>query len=308
LQPDKRRLVIILGPTGVGKSEAAVYLAERFGGEIINCDSMQVYRGFDIGTDKPTPEMRKRVPHHLLDIVGGSGQFTAADFVRQALATVQVIEARGRLPLIVGGAGLYLKALLDGLFPGPGRNAELRRKLEQEAAEHSLESLRRKLEEVDPAYARLIGKKDKLRTVRALEVFILTGKPISEHFAATRSELTGFQVHKIGLQLERNELYRRIEERVDRMFRAGIVAEVRSLLAAGVEEGAPPFRALGYKHIIAYLKGTISLDEAARLTKQDTRHFAKRQISWFRKMQGVNWFPAGDHASLAAFFEAQFAG
>jgi tRNA dimethylallyltransferase len=292
----------------VGKSAAGVYLAGRLSGEIINCDSMQVYRGFDIGTDKPTAEMRRQVSHHLLDVVEGSSQFTAADFVRQALAAVEAIEARGRLPFIVGGTGLYLKALLDGLFPGPGRNAELRRELEHEAAEKGLESLHRKLEEVDPAYARLVGKRDRIRIVRALEVFLLTGKPISEHFAATRSEVAGFDLHKIGLQLERQELYRRIDARVDRMFRIGIVAEVRRLLAAGIEESAPPFRALGYKHVIAHLKGAVSLEEAARLTKQDTRHFAKRQMSWFRRMPGVAWLPAGDHASLAAFLETRFAG
>jgi tRNA dimethylallyltransferase len=291
----------------VGKSAAGVYLARRFRGEIINCDSMQVYRGFDIGTDKPTPEMRKLVPHHLLDIAEASVQFTAADFVRQALAAVRLIEERSRLPFVIGGTGLYLKALLDGLFPGPGRDTGLRRKLEQEAAERGLPSLRRKLEEVDPGYARLIGEKDKVRIIRALEVFYLTRKPISEHFEGTRSEVADFHLYKIGLQLERKELYRMIEERVDWMFQGGIVAEVRSLLAAGVEESAPPFRALGYRHILAHLKGTISLDEAGRLTKQDTRHYAKRQISWFRKMAGVSWFPAGDHAALAAFLEAQFA-
>jgi tRNA dimethylallyltransferase len=305
--PEKRRLVIILGPTGVGKSAAGVYLAVRFGGEIINCDSMQVYRGFDIGTDKPKPEMRQRVPHHLLDVAEASDQFTAADFVRQALAAVRMIEERARLPFVVGGTGLYLKALLDGLFPGPGRNPELRLKLEREAREGGLEGLYRQLEEADPVYARLIGSRDKVRIIRALEVFFLTGKPLSEHFERTRSEVADFQVLKIGLQLERKELYRLIEERVDKMFRGGILDEVRRLLAAGVEESAPPFRALGYKHVLAHLKGTISLEEAARLAKQDTRHYAKRQISWFRKMTGVNWLPAGDHPSLAAFLEARLA-
>lgn len=291
----------------MGKSAAGIYLAQRFGGEIINCDSMQVYRGFDIGTDKPTPEMRKRVPHHLLDVAEASAQFTAADFVRQALAAVRQIEERGRLPFVVGGTGLYLKALLDGLFPGPGRSPEVRGMLEREAAEKGLQRLRSQLEEVDPRYARLIGEKDKVRIIRALEVFHLTRKPISEHFKNTRSELADFHLFKIGLQLERRELYRIIEERVDRMFERGIVAEVSGLLAAGAEESAPPFRALGYKHVLAHLKGTISLDEAKRLTKQDTRHYAKRQISWFRKMTGVSWFPAGDDTALAAFLEAQFA-
>ena len=268
---------------------------------------MQVYRGFNIGTDKPTAEMRKQVPHHLLDVAEATDQFTAADFVRLALAAVRTIEERGRLPFVVGGTGLYLKALLDGLFPGPGRNPELRLKLEQESGERGLQSLYGKLEEADPVYARLIGSKDKVRIIRALEVFYLTGKPLSEHFESTRSEVADFQVLKIGLQLERKELYRMIEERVDKMFRGGILEEVRGLLAAGAEENAPPFRALGYKHVLAHLKGAISLEEAGRLTKQDTRQYAKRQICWFRKMAGVNWLPAGDQPSLAAFLEAQFA-
>jgi tRNA dimethylallyltransferase len=307
LQLKKQRLVIILGPTGVGKSAAGVYLARKFEGEIINCDSMQVYRGFDIGTDKPTPEMRRLVPHHLLDVAAASDQFTAADFVRQALAALRLIEERGRLPFVVGGTGLYIKALVEGLFPGPGRDPELRRKLEREAVEKGLQSLHRELEDVDPRYARLIGERDKVRIIRALEVFRLTRKPISEHFENTRSELADFHLIKIGLQLERKELYRRIEERVGRMFERGIVAEVGGLLAAGLEESVPAFQALGYKRVLAHLKGKISLDEAVRLTKQDTRQYAKRQLSWFRKMTGVRWLAAEDHPALAAFLESQIA-
>jgi tRNA dimethylallyltransferase len=307
LRPEKRRLLIILGPTGVGKSAAGVFLALRFGGEIISCDSMQVYRGFDIGTDKPSAEMRRLVPHHLLDVAESTDQFTAADFVRQSLAAVRQIEKRGRLPFVVGGTGLYLKALLDGLFPGPGRDARLRRELEKEAAQMGLESLRRRLEEVDPVYARLIGEKDKVRIIRALEVFALTRKPLSEHFENTRSEVADFHLLRIGLQLERKELYRRIEERVDRMFERGIVAEVHGLLASGVKESAPPFRALGYRHVLAHLEGKLSLEEARRLTKQDTRHYAKRQVSWFRKMAGVTWLAARDHLALATFLEGQLA-
>ncbi|MEW5900928.1 MAG: tRNA (adenosine(37)-N6)-dimethylallyltransferase MiaA [Acidobacteriota bacterium] len=299
--------MIILGPTGVGKSAAGVFLAGRHHGEIINCDSMQVYRGFDIGTDKPTAEMRGKVPHHLLDAADPASQFSAGDFVREAMAAIRLIEGRGRLPFIVGGTGLYLKALLEGLFPGPGRDIALRRRLEEEAREHGLESLRRRLEQVDPAYSRLIGARDRVRIFRALEVYILTGKPISEHFAATKSETTDFQPLKIGLQLRREELYRRIEERVERMFQDGIVEETASLLASGVGEDVPPFRALGYKHVLCFLKKQISLREAVERTKTDTRHYAKRQIIWFRKMKGVEWFPAGDHAGLAALVESRLA-
>jgi tRNA dimethylallyltransferase len=307
LDSKRRCLVIILGPTAVGKSRAGAYLAQRFNGEIINCDSMQVYKGFDIGTDKPTIEMRQRIPHHLLNVAEPSAQFTAGEFVRQALAAIRLIESRNRRPFIVGGTGLYLKALLEGLFPGPGRDEGLRRRLEQESKEKGLETLRRRLEAVDPAYARLIGDKDKVRIIRALEVYALTQRPISEHFERTRSEVADSFILKIGLQLEREELYRRIEERVDKIFQNGIGEEVQRLLAAGVSVSAPPFRALGYRRVLAYMQGAISYDEAKRLTKQDTRQYAKRQITWFRKVAGVHWFPADDLTSLAAFLKAQLA-
>jgi tRNA dimethylallyltransferase len=300
-------LIIILGPTGVGKSAAGIYLAQKFDGEIISCDSMQVYKGFDIGTDKPTPAMRRKIPHHLLDIIDSSAQFTAADFVKEALAAVRKVEGRTRLPFIVGGTGLYLKALLDGLFPGPGKDAALRARLEREAQEAGWGSLRKKLEGVDPAYARLTGERDKVRIIRALEVYYLTGKPISLHFLNTKPSVSDFHLLKIGLQLEREELYKRIEERVERMFKNGIVEEVQVLLAKGVGESAPPFRALGYKHVLRFLKKQVSLEEAVAMTKRDTRHYAKRQMTWFKKTAGVNWFLAGDYAALSRFVEANLA-
>ncbi len=298
-------LVLLVGPTGVGKSAAAVHLARHFDGEIISCDSIQVYRGFDIGTDKPSLELRQAVPHHLLDIAEPNSQFTAADFVREALKAIRLIEERGRLPFIVGGTGLYFKALLSGLFPGPSRDESLRQKLNQRIQEGGLESLRQKLEEVDPDYARVVGARDRVRIIRALEIFYLTQKPLSEHFASTRSPLEGFQPLKIGLKLERKELYRKIEARVERMFGCGMVEEVRGLLADGIPETAPPFRALGYKHVLRYLRGEITLEEAILLTKRDTRHYAKRQITWFKKMEGIRWFEAEDLASLENYLEAQ---
>lgn len=291
----------------MGKSRAGVYLAQRFNGEIVNCDSIQVYRGFDIGTDKPTMEMRRLVAHHLLDIVEPSVQFTAADFVHRAREAVEDIESRDRRPFIVGGTGLYLKALLTGLFPGPGRDERLRHKLERDAARKGIEALHRRLGEVDPAYAKVIGPKDRVRIIRALEVYSLTRKPFSEHFKQTRSEVADFHILKIGLQLERKELYRRIEERVDIMFQKGMVEEARSHLDAGVPDSAPAFRGLGYRRVLAHLRGEISLEEAKRLTKQDTRQYAKRQTTWFRKMAGVNWFPADDLTSPAELLQSWLA-
>lgn len=298
MPPDIRNLVVILGPTAVGKSRKAVDLALRFGGEIVNGDSVQVYRGFDIGADKPSPGSRRGVPHHLIDIVDPAVQFTAADFVREALEAAREIAGRRRLPLVVGGTGLYLKALLDGLFPGPGRNPALRASLEAEAREKGLGALYERLEAVDPEYARKVRDRDRIRIIRALEVYEATRRPLSEHFLRTESPVRGVNVVRIGLRLDREVLCRRIEDRVDMMFERGLVAEVRSLLEGGVREDAPPFRALGYRHVLRHFAGDLSLDEARTLTKQDTRRYAKRQMTWFRKMDGVAWFSPEDRAAL----------
>jgi tRNA dimethylallyltransferase len=291
-------LVVILGPTAVGKSRVAVDLALRFGGEVINGDSIQVYRGFDIGTDKPSPEARRGVRHHLIDIAEPGVQFTAADFVREALGAAREIAGRGRLPLVAGGTGLYLKALLDGLFPGPGRDPAVRAALEAEAREKGLGALYGRLETVDPEYARKVRDRDRVRIVRALEVYEATGRPMSEHFLRTESPLRGVPVVRIGLRLDREVLCRRIDDRVDRMFERGLVAEVRSLLERGVGESAPAFRALGYRHVLRHFAGDLTLDEARALTKQDTRRYAKRQMTWFRKMAGVTWFSPEDGPGL----------
>lgn len=283
------RLVYIVGPTGVGKSAVALRLAEALSGEIISCDSMQVYRGFDIGTDKPSAADRARIPHHLVDLVEAGSQYNAADFAAGALAAIAAIRGRGRRPFIVGGTGLYFKALEDGLFPGPGRDVEIRRALDEEARTAGPEILWERLARVDPEYAARTGKRDRVRIVRALEVQALTGRPLSEHFRKTESRLGDERPFKIGLNRERADLYRRIEDRVDRMFRQGLIDETRALLARGVPDTAAPFKALGYKHVLRVLRGEISPEEAAALTKIDTRHYAKRQLTWFRKMTEVRW-------------------
>jgi len=303
LEPEILNLVIILGPTGVGKSRTAVDMALRFEGEVINGDSIQVYKGFDIGTDKPSTEARRGVPHHLIDIVEPGVQFTAADFVREALLAAAEIAGRGRIPFVVGGTGLYLKALVEGLFPGPGRNPALRAELEAEAREKGLAALFRELEEADPAYARKIRDRDRVRIIRALEVYRTTGRPMSEHFRETRSPSADFNVLKIGLRLEREALFLRIEERVERMFASGLMDEARGLLKCGISQDAPPFRALGYRHVLKHLGGEISLEEAKALTKRDTRHYAKRQETWFRKMAGVVWFSPDDLPGLEHYLQ-----
>lgn len=303
MEPKAPVLVIVLGPTAVGKSRVAVDLALRFGGEIVSGDSIQVYRGFDIGADKPGPEARRGVPHHLIDIVEPDVQYTAADFVRDALAAARGIAARGRLPIVAGGTGLYLKALVDGLFPGPGRDAAVRDALESEARERGLGSLFRRLEAADPEYARKIRGQDRVRIIRALEVLETTGRPISAHFRETRSPVGDRTVLRLGLKLERERLCRRIDERVERMFARGLVDEVRELLERGVPASAPPFRALGYNHVLRLLRGEIGRDEAVALTKTDTRRYAKRQMTWFRKMAGVAWFAPDDGPGLEQYLQ-----
>jgi tRNA dimethylallyltransferase len=301
LESKAKNLIIILGPTGVGKSSTAVKLAKKLKGEVINCDSRQVYKNFDIGTDKISLEKRENIPHHLLDIVSPSTQFTAADFARLASETANAILERKKLPLIVGGTGLYFKALLNGLFPGGGSDPLLRRKLEREAQENGLDTLREKLREVDPVYYQKIGEKDKVRIIRALEVFYSTRKPLSRQFLNTKSYVKDFNIIKIGLKLDRKELYRKIEERVDKMFERGITREAQELLQKGVDENSPPFRALGYRYVLKHLKKEISLEEAITLTKRDTRHYAKRQITWFKKMKGIKWFSPHDFPSILKY-------
>jgi len=298
LQSEEKNLIIILGPTGVGKSAATLKLAKVFNGEIINCDSMQVYKGFDIGTDKLPIEKRENIHHHLIDILSPEKQFTAADFVQKALSAIESIHKKKKLPFITGGTGLYLKALLDGLFPEGKKDPAIRQKLEQEVKEKGLKYLREKLEKIDPSYARKIGKNDKIRIIRALEVFNTTKKSLSEHFKNTKSYVTDFHIIRIGLKLERQELYKHIEDRVDRMFERGIVKEVQSLIKKGVKEKSPPFRALGYKQILEYQKGKISLEQAVSLTKRETRHYAKRQMTWFKKMKGIRWFSTHEFSAI----------
>lgn len=264
---------------------------------------MQVYKGFDIGTDKIPVGKRRNIPHHLLGVVNPSTQFTAADFTHMALKTAESILKKKKIPLVVGGTGLYLKALLDGLFPEGKSDLHTRQKLEKEAKEKGLESLREKLRKIDPSYYQEIGKNDKIRVIRALEVFYSTKKPLSEHFLNTKSLVVNFNIIKIGLKLERQKLYKKIEERVDKMFERGIIREVQNLLESGINEHSPPFRALGYTHVLKILKKDLSKEEAISLTKRDTRRYAKRQMTWFRKMEGINWFSPDEFSLIVDHVE-----
>jgi tRNA dimethylallyltransferase len=304
------RLVVVLGPTGVGKSRLAVELALRFDGEIINADSQQVYRGLDIGTAKPGPEERARVPHHLIDIVEPDEEFDAARYRELAARAAREIAARGRAAIVCGGTGLYIKALLRGLFRGPARDPALRESLAREAGERGIEVLYRRLREVDPEAARAIHPHDRQRIVRALEVFAKSGKRFSEWHREHAFRNREFEALKIGLDRERAELYRRIDQRCEAMVSAGLVEEVRGLVARGHSLGAASLRSVGYRHIGFYLTGKMTLDRALEAMKRDTRRLAKRQLTWFRADPEVRWFHPerereGIFAAVAEFLSGE---
>lgn len=281
-------LIIIGGPTAAGKTALALALAEGLGGEIVAADSLQVYRYLDIGTAKPSLEDRQRVPHHLIDVVDPDESFTAKDYERLALEAIAKIRGRGRLPIVVGGTGLYIRALLYGIFPGPGEDPALRSALYQEAQELGSEGLHRRLQEVDPKAASKIHPHDLFRIVRALEVYLLTGRPISEHQKDYRRPQLKPLVY-MGLKRKREVLYRLIEERVDRMIEKGLLQEVEGLLRMGYTKALKPMQSLGYRHLIEHLEGIYSLDQAVALFKRDSRRYAKRQMTWFTKEEGIEW-------------------
>lgn len=284
-------LIAIVGPTASGKSALGLDLAGRIGGEIINYDSVQVYRGFDIGSAKPSLEERRKIPHHLIDIRQPDQVFTAGDFQREARAAIDDVRSRQRVPILVGGTGLYLRAALEGLFDGPQRSAELRQRLEAIAERRGREHVHALLGRLDPVAASRIATRDLPKTIRALEVRIVTGESLSRHLERqARRPLEGFEFIVIGLSPLRQDLYERIDLRVMRMFDAGLVEEVVSLLAAGVPRHAKPFESIGYSHVLAYLDGRWRLEDAVDAARRDTRRYAKRQWTWFRKQFGVRWF------------------
>jgi tRNA dimethylallyltransferase len=282
---NKIKLLVLSGPTGSGKSELAVRLAERIDGEIVNADSMQVYRGMDIGTAKPPAEALARVPHHLLNIVSPDENFTASDFRREAAAAIADIDRRGRKAIVVGGTGLYIRALLEGLVDSPTGDPELRLQF----ADVTGEELLRRLFLVDPETASRLHPNDRVRIIRALEVFSQTGRPISAFRSEHAFSGTYYDTLKMAIRVERQELYRRIDCRVEQMLQDGLVDEVRSLLASGYSREFKAMRSIGYKEVAAYLEGETALDEAVTLIKRDTRRYAKRQMTWFGKENDIYW-------------------
>ena len=288
--PNARPFVAVVGPTASGKTALGVELALAFGGEIVNCDSVQVYRRVEIATAKPTAEERRGVPHHLLDFVPPEVNFSAGEWAREAARVVREIEGRGRLAILVGGTGFYLRALRQPLFVGPPTDAPLRRRLAALRERRGAEHLHAMLGRLDPETAARLSQRDWPRVQRALEVYFQTGSPLSLR-REERPAPPDFapRIRVLALAPPRDELYRRIDARAERHFRAGLVEEVRRLLDDGVPASSSALGSHGYRRVVEYLRGGRSLESAVEQTKLDVRHYAKRQMTWFRREPGVEW-------------------
>ena len=294
----KSPLICIVGPTAVGKTEIAIQLAQHLDAEIMSLDSRQIYRGMDIGTAKPTPDQRQAVPHHLIDCVDVDQTFSVAEYQRLADTAIAEIRERGKRTMAVGGAGLYFRGIIDGLFDGPGADAEIRAKLQREADEHGNVALHERLRRCDPETANRVHPNNLVRVIRALEVYELTGKPISSLQQQWKMNEPRYPFRAFGLNMPREVLYRRIEERVDRMVEAGLIEEVKGLLDQGYPRNCVAMQSFGYKELIDYLDGKRTLDEAIALLKQNTRRFAKRQLTWFRNDPRIEWLDTSQFSSI----------
>jgi tRNA dimethylallyltransferase len=293
-------LVVLLGPTGSGKTALSLTVARRFEGEIVSCDSVAVYRGMEIGTAKPSLKERREIPHHLIDVLSPDQPMSAGDYARMAREALAGIVSRGGLPIVTGGTGLYLRALLDGLFAGPRRSEELRARLRQSAQRNGPGWLHRILRRLDVAAAERIHANDELKMIRAIEVCLAARQPITEAWKTGRDPLTGYRFLRIGLDPPRDELYARLDARATGMFAEGLVAETETLLAA-FGDGPRAFDSLGYRQARAILRGETSEAEAIVATRQSHRNYAKRQMTWFRREPGVRWLRGfGDDAAIAA--------
>ena len=281
-------LVAILGPTGSGKTALSLEIASQFCGEIVNCDSVAIYREFSIGTAKPTSEEQARVPHHLFDDVDPAGYTTAGEYARKARNVIQEIRDRGSLPIVVGGTGLYLRALLDGLFPGPGRSEELRERLRATASENGAPYLHRMLQRMDSRAAEKIHANDVPKIIRAIEVSLSGKGTMTEQWEQGRDALHGFRVLRLGLDPDRALLYQRINRRVEKMFEEGLVEETEHLREK-YGDGVRPLETIGYKQVLQLLRGEMNLTQAIAAVQQAQRNYSKRQMTWFRREPGVAW-------------------
>jgi tRNA dimethylallyltransferase len=281
-------LVIILGPTASGKTALALFLAERLAGEIVSCDSVAVYREFEIGTAKPAAEEQRRIPHHLIDVVAPTEIFTAGDYSRLARQAVNAIHSRNHLPIVVGGSGLYLRALLEGLFVGPQRSEKLRERLRERTRARGPQYLHRLLHRLDPSAAATIHPNDLPKIIRAVEICLHSRTPRTKIWERGREALQGFRVLRLGLNPDRESLYRRINLRAQQMFQRGLLEETQRLMQR-YGQAARPLDSLGYKQASQYLRGELDLKQAVALAQQGHRNYAKRQMTWFRREPAVEW-------------------
>jgi len=291
-------LVVVLGPTASGKTALSLALAQRFHGEVVNCDSVAMYREFEIGTAKPSPSDRARAPHHLLDFVDPTSYITAGEYARLARQTLTEIKSRANLPIVVGGTGLYLRALVDGLFPGPQRSEELRNRLRQRVEQNSADYLHRILRRLDPDAAAKIHANDIPKLIRAIEVCLASRQKMTEMWKQGRDPLTGFRILRLGLNPNRDALYARINQRAEKMFNSGLVEETKRLLAK-YGDAARPLSSLGYKQAVQLLRGEIDPKTALQAAQQAHRNYAKRQMTWFRREPEVVWLEGfGDDPAI----------
>jgi tRNA dimethylallyltransferase len=292
-----RPLVAIVGPTAIGKSRIAIHVAEALQTEVLTADSRQVYRGMDIGTDKPAPAERRGIPHRLINLVEPDERFNAGEYRRHALAEIERLHGEGRVPLIVGGTGLYVRALLHGLCPAPPADWEFRGRLLELARVRGPECLHDELTRLDPVLAARLHVRDQAKIIRALEVRHLSGRPLSQAQREHAFRESAFSALVIGLEMARLALYQRIDERVELELEKGLVAETQGLLDRGFGRELGSMKGLGYRQIAGFLAGDYGYEEAVRRLKRDTRRFAKRQLTWFKKEPGIVWLPVGEAES-----------
>jgi len=285
----KANVIVICGPTALGKTAVAIDLAKAFSAEIIGADSMQIYRYMDIGTAKPNPDEQAAVPHYMIDIVDPDEPFDARQFAKKAREKILTLHARGVVPFVVGGTGLYIKALVHGLFPAAPSNPDIRRRLKEEGKIRGADSLYNRLNRCDPESAKRLHPNDTYRIIRALEVYELTGKRISEYHRAHRFMDMPFNVLKIGLNMNRDLLYDRINRRIDGMIDAGLLDEVKGLLNMGHSADLKSMQSIGYRHMVDFIQNRSSWNEALRTLKRDTRRYAKRQLTWFKADSEIKW-------------------